>query len=350
MKSSKNKITIYELATLCSTSSSTVSAVMNGTWRTRRIGEATADRIRKVAADCGYMPNLQASGLRRARSGMAGLLIPTHDNRFFTSLSKSFEAEARVRGLVPLMASSLRNPIEEQRITRSLITYAIEFLFVVGARDPEPISELCNAADVPHIFLDLPGKSAPSVISDNYGGAIDLMTALLAEGPDVNGENLRQRAYFIGGDLAHDATFKRVAAFGDILTSAGQPCEAEQIITCGYGAKSGYAAMRALTEKIGGVPTLIFINSQTILQGVLEHFLELPDTAFSSSSIGCWDYHPLATALKFPMHMVRQNSEGLIANAFGLIDQNDIEPQTIQVKTELLRPRQMLSNALGDQG
>ncbi|MDV7142556.1 hypothetical protein R3X27_07655 [Tropicimonas sp. TH_r6] len=76
----------------------------------------------------------------------------------------------------------MRDPEEEQRIARSLIAYAIEFPFVAGVREAEPISDICNAVDVPHIFLDLPGQKAPSVASDNFGGALELMSALLAGG------------------------------------------------------------------------------------------------------------------------------------------------------------------------
>ncbi|MGH1477480.1 MAG: hypothetical protein ACRBM6_01920 [Geminicoccales bacterium] len=85
-------------------------------------------------------------------------------------------------------------------MAKPMIAHAIEFLFVAGVREAEPISALCHAADMPHILLDLPGEKAPSVISDNYGGAIDLVNALLGEGPNANGKNRRERAYFIDGD------------------------------------------------------------------------------------------------------------------------------------------------------
>jgi len=76
----------------------------------------------------------------------------------------------------------------------------------------------------------------------------------------------------------------------------------------------------------------------------------MPDKAFANSAIGCWDYHPLATALKFPMHMVWQNAQNIIAGALGLIDEKNTDPQMIEIKTALLRPRQMHHSAFGDQG
>ncbi len=48
-KDSRKKATIYDLSMLSGISPSTVSAVLNGTWRKRRIKESTAHLIRDLA-------------------------------------------------------------------------------------------------------------------------------------------------------------------------------------------------------------------------------------------------------------------------------------------------------------
>ncbi|TKB27280.1 MAG: LacI family transcriptional regulator, partial [Mesorhizobium sp.] len=45
----KKKATIYDLSVLSGSSPSTVSAVLNGTWRKRRIKESTAETILSLA-------------------------------------------------------------------------------------------------------------------------------------------------------------------------------------------------------------------------------------------------------------------------------------------------------------
>ena len=154
MTRAPRKATIYDIARLSGASPSTVSAALGESWRTRRISEATVEAIRKVAAEQGYSANMQARGLRKARSGLVGMIIPLHDNRFFTALSQSFEAFARERGLVPVIASSLREPEEERRIVETLISYAVDFLFIAGATDPDTVSRMCKAADLRHVFVD----------------------------------------------------------------------------------------------------------------------------------------------------------------------------------------------------
>src|SRR5690606_24986966 len=91
MKRSGKRKTIYDLSALSGCSPSTVSAVLNGSWRKRRISEKTATLVLKLADSQQYTANQQARGLRRSRSGLVGLLLPLYDNRYFSSLAQTFE-------------------------------------------------------------------------------------------------------------------------------------------------------------------------------------------------------------------------------------------------------------------
>ena len=63
----KRKSTIYDLAELADVSASTVSAVLNGNWRERRIAEATAQQRRSALA----ARTASASTARRAACARA---------------------------------------------------------------------------------------------------------------------------------------------------------------------------------------------------------------------------------------------------------------------------------------
>ena len=97
----KRKSTIYDLAELANVSASTVSAVLNGNWRDRRIAEATALKVQRLANTHKYSVNRQASGLRTSKSGLIGMIIPLHDNRFFSAMAQAFEKLARERRWYP---------------------------------------------------------------------------------------------------------------------------------------------------------------------------------------------------------------------------------------------------------
>jgi LacI family fructose operon transcriptional repressor len=220
MAAPKTKPTIYDIARLCEASPSTVSAVLSGSWKTRRISARTAEKIAAVADETGYSANLQARGLRRARSGMVGMILPVHDNHFFAEMSQSFEAHARARGLCPVIVSTLRDPAEERRTVETLIAYAIDSLFIAGATDPAAVGDLCRNADVPHVYVDLPGHDAPSVVSDNFSGAEQLTRTILSHLP-ASDDPVRGRPYFLGGDPGDHATSRLRARFRQERAQAG---------------------------------------------------------------------------------------------------------------------------------
>lgn len=349
MTRATRKSTIYDIARLSGSSPSTVSAALGESWRKRRIAEATVESIRRIASEQGYSTNMQARGLRKASSGLVGMVIPLHDNRFFSSMSQSFEALARDRGLVPIIASSMRDPTEERRVVETLISYAVNYIFIAGATDPEAVTAMCRAADLRHVFVDLPGRGAPSVVSDNYKGASDLTQRLLAESI-ISGQTPRDSIYFIGGDDTDYASARRIAAFRDVLANAGQPVLPEQIIACGYAPRSATREIAALCDRLGSLPSGVFVNSLTAFEGVLGHLSSLPLDAFRSSVIGCYDYDPFAAYLQFPVHMVRQDAHGLIREAYRMIEENPYDLVLTMVEPEQIAPRTYRDSPFSDRG
>lgn len=329
------KATIYDIAEQVGASPSTVSAVLSGSWVKRRISETTVENICKVAAELGYATNKQARGLRQARSGLVGMIIPLHDNRFFSSLSQSFDTLARERGLCPVIASTLRNPSEERRIVETFISYAVDAIFIAGSTDPAQLGELCTSAKLKHIFIDLPGQNAPSVVTDNFSGAQLLTRRILDAMPSAAGA----RPYFLGGSVSDHATARRAAGFRQEVTEKGGVVADEQIIQCGYAPLNAASAITALRQRLGRLPAGLFVNSFSAFEGVMSHFVTLPPAAFTNTAIGCFDYDPFATFLQFPVYMIRQDAHGLITKAYELLDQGETAAIMHKVKPELIEPR-----------
>ncbi len=75
--------------------------------------------------------------------------------------------------------SASRDPEEERETAETLISYAIDELFICGATDPDGLHELCVKAALPHVNIDLPGSKAPSVTTDNFEGGKMLTLAIV---------------------------------------------------------------------------------------------------------------------------------------------------------------------------
>ena len=131
------RTTIYDIASATGVSPTTVSLVLSGVWKKYRIKPATASGIIECARRLGYAVNLNARGLRLSRSGLAGMILPHHRNRFFAGLAEAFEEAARTRDLCPIVVSTHRNPDTELKVAEALLAKQVEFLFIAGVRDPD---------------------------------------------------------------------------------------------------------------------------------------------------------------------------------------------------------------------
>ncbi len=339
------KTTIYDLAQLTGASPSTVSAALNGTWRQRRIKESTVRQIQSIAAQQGYRTNLQARGLRQSRSGLAGLIMPMYDNRFFASLAQSFEVEARRRGLCPITVSTHRDPEEEQRTAETLISYAVDSLFVAGATDPDAISRLCRDAGLRHVNVDLPGSLAPSVISDNHAGAVALTEAMFDARPGADAR-LKSRIYFLGGREKDFATSERIAGFREVVTKRTGQFADEQVVATGYNPETVARQAQVLFQDPETAPRALLVNSTIAFEGGLSFLGSLPPETVESLVVGCYDYDPFVRYLRFPVVMVRQDVEGLIREAFQLLTSEPLiadsagsgAPKIIKVNPALVTP------------
>jgi LacI family transcriptional regulator, fructose operon transcriptional repressor len=331
------KSTIYDLAEKAGTSASTVSAILNGSWQTRRISTDTAQRVLSLASEFKYTVNRQASGLRRNRSGLIGMIIPMHDNRFFGAMSQTFEKLARERHLYPIVVSTLRDPKLELETARTLISYQVEYLVVTGATSPDAISKVCAHHGVRQVNLDLPGKLAPSVISDNHWGAMQL-TLQLIERSSPHRVKARDGIYFVGGIASDNATARRIAGFEEAVKAAFGTVSPQQIDPCGYEADSAEAAVRALYLRIGGLPRALFVNSTIALEGVVRFLKTLPRHEIADSVIGSYDWDPFASFLSFPLLMVKQDIPQLMGEAFKIIDSGVFpKGKIIEVKPQLVQ-------------
>lgn len=330
------KSTIYDLADLSASSAATVSAVLNGTWQKRRISANTAGRILQVAKDAKYSVNRQASGLRKSRSGLIGMIIPMHDNRYFSSMSQTFEQLARARHLVPIVVSTLRDPKLEVETVRTLISYQIEYLVITGATDPDAVSRLCRHHNISHVNVDLPGAKAPSVITDNFWGAHEL-TCKIVEKSKVHVQKSKNCLYFIGGVATDHATNRRINGFTEAVGATMGVFRKSQINTCGYEADSAETAARQLYQKLGGLPRGLFINSTIALEGVVRFLNTLPKSELQGCVVGSYDWDPFAAHLSFPVMMVRQDVVGLLAEAFKMIDSGVFtEGKVVEIRPQLV--------------
>lgn len=323
------RTTIYDLAELAGTSASAVSAVLNGNWKKRRISERLALRIQKIADEQGYSVNMQASALRRERSRIIGMIVPKYDNRYFGSIVERFEIMARDRGLFPIITCTQRDPALEEQAARAMLSYQVECIIATGATDPDRITAICTAAGVRSVNLDLPGRLAPSIISDNFEGARLLTQQVLQRNMDRFG--VREPLIFVGGRGRDNNTVERIRGFRAAHQALGIPEREDCILPCGYAAEKAEQALSRLYETVPDHPRGMFVNSTISLEGVLRWIKHSQPDLLQSSAIGCFDWDPLAQLLSDNIVMARQDVSAMLDKMWSVLDSGELQPILVKV-------------------
>lgn len=328
----RKRPTIYDVATEAAVSGSTVSLVLNGSWQRYRIAPRTAERVLVAAERLGYAANQRARGLRLNRSSLAGMLVPHHRNRFFAGLCESFEAAALERGLCPVVVSTQRDADTAREVARTLVAQRVELLVLAGVQGALGLDALCVEAGIRCVNLDLPGHAAPSVVSDNRGGARELTGRLIETVRAAGGDP--SSLGFIGGLDGEHATDERVAGFLDAGAAHGLRAGAAIVRRCGYEPRAARAAFERVARE--GMPAGLFVNSITALEGFVGWRGDRPigesgsrDASAGDPVVACFDWDPFAAMLSLPVLMMRQDVEGLIDACFELLDAGRSEPDAL---------------------
>lgn len=319
------RLTIYDLAKLADTSASAVSSILNGSWQKRRISKRLAAKVMQIAEREGYSANTQARMLRRARSNIVGMIVPKYDNRYFGAMAEQFEANARERGLFPVVTCTQREPALEVEAVKELISFRAECLIATGATDPDHLTSLCKAAGVQSINLDLPGSAAPSVISDNYTAARDLTDILLDRCERDLG--LVGPLHFVGGRLSDHNTGARLHGFLDAHARRGLVVPDSHRIVPGYSADRIEQELKSLQTMRG--PIGLFVNSTISLEGVVRWFRRLGDGV--ELRYGCFDFDPFAALLPGNVGMVQQDTVSMLNKVFDLLGTGEAPAEPILV-------------------
>ena len=106
----KEKSTIHDIARKLNITASTVSRALNDH---PRISVETKKAVLKAAQKLNYQPNLIAAALRNGKSNIIGIIVPTADRSFFSSVIRGIEEIAN-RGKYNVMICQTYDNYEKE--------------------------------------------------------------------------------------------------------------------------------------------------------------------------------------------------------------------------------------------
>lgn len=177
-------ISIKDIAKQAGVSPTTVSFVLNGKAKEKRISEQVSKKILKLAAKLKYKPNQLARGLRTGKTKTIGLIVEDIANHFFANVAKIVEEEADKFGYKVLYGSTEDNLAKAKGLLEVLEYRQVDGYIITPTPNLDKEIEMLKAARKPIVLMDryLPQIPTNYVMVDNYQGAYDAAEYLLKLG------------------------------------------------------------------------------------------------------------------------------------------------------------------------
>jgi LacI family transcriptional regulator len=253
------RITIKDIAALAGVNISTVSRALKDH---PDIGQTLRDKIKQLAHDLNYHPNMMAVQLRRQKSRTIGLIIPDTNTFFIPSVIKGISNTVKAHGyrlLVLQSGESFEQEIENVRICHE---YGVEGLLISVTNKTEHLEHLdeIQEAGISVVMVDkiLDNTHFDSVTIDDIEATQICIDYLIHTGC--------QRILGVFGNPKMTISLKRLSGFTDTIKAHQfKGIEAKHV----FGGDT-FAAWEAVEKAYTDFkPDGIFAMSDELIAGVI---------------------------------------------------------------------------------
>ena len=298
------RVTSVDVAQQAGVSQSTVSLVFSGKGR-GRVSAATQEKVRRVARELGYRPNVAAQALRLGSSRAVALLVPDVTNPFFARVLRGAQRAAQAAGYTVALVDTGNDRRWEEQSFEALRAGPVDGYLLFEVMPPEGL-----AADEQVVLIESRAPRRSSVRFDSEGGAEAAFRHLLELG--------HRRIGHLAADFDAPTFHLREDARRRVLSAAGlDPDALPRAVTQITIDDARDAAGPLLDEG----PTAVFCDDDIVAAGLYlaarERRLRIP----RDLSVVGFDDMDFARVLDPALTTVALDAELLGATAFALLEE-----------------------------
>ena len=311
--------TLRDVADAAGVHPATASRALNPATR-GLVNADTARRVIKVAESLGYRPNPIARGLKTAKSGTVGLVIPDLTNPLFPPIVRGIEDVLEPAGYSGLIVNTDNDPGREQAQVELLRSRQVEGLIVATALLEHPLLEQLHREGVLMVMVNRrpEGVDVPSITPDDTTG-IELAVAHLASLG-------HRRIAHLAGPSTTSTGLVRARAFRGAVRDLGLDDDPALIATCSYWSEdAGAEALRTLLDA-GAEFTAVVAGNDLIALGCYDVFAERGITCPDDVSVVGFNDMPFLDKLRPPLTTVAIPHQQIGAEAARLLLDSIADP------------------------
>ncbi|MBN2416925.1 LacI family DNA-binding transcriptional regulator [bacterium] len=267
MMKKPSQITLNDLAVELGVSRVTVSKALRDH---PDISSATKKRVRDLAEERGYSPNMMARSLSSRRSHIIGLVVPKITDYFYPTIIKAIYDAMYRNGYEVLLAVSYEDPKREAQHIESLMAMRVDGLLVSVTENTSAPSafEKVTRMGIPMVMfdriLDISGVSCVRV--DDRMAAYRTVEHAIEKGYS----HIANLACYATNPVGRD----RLQGFRDAMHDHGLAIEPEWLIEGGFSKSHGYEGFMRIYRS-GRLPEIIFTAGFSVALGVYKAAAEV---------------------------------------------------------------------------
>jgi LacI family transcriptional regulator len=332
------RIKLSDIARLANVSIATVSYVLNGKGGAQKISQATADRIRKIAREHGYVPNKTARYLKHGRYHLIALIAP-HCADFYAGLLRSIELEGDKHEYQILFSSTFDDIEREETYIKNLIARRVDGVVILPIDVHSQHLQYLTRNHVPTIFFRRRADSSSPhkfmTFGDACGGLI--ATRHLIE------RGCRRIAFcsspvFLGPDYLKVIHQARIEGYKQALKEAGREFCPEDVLVLAEPSPS-YSEDLVEALKMRGYDGIVGISDRAclpILRSLQANGIRVPEQikviGFDNSDYLDFTAPPLSS-IRLPK---AQLGEAMMQALLRMIETREQEKDEVLLKPDLV--------------
>jgi LacI family transcriptional regulator, galactose operon repressor len=331
MDAGTRRVTLVDVARSAGVSIATVSYVVNGRGG---VGEQTRRRVLRAAEELDFRPNRLATGLRRGRSKVLGLLLADIANPFYPEIASGVIDAATRFGYEVFLGHTGDRPEVQKREVRALLDHRCDgLIFTTLAIQDRPLLDELLAARVPfaQAVRRVPGVAADFVGIDDESGGYQAAAHLLSLG-------YRDVALIVGPQFS-SSSHNRASGFHRALREAGVRPAEHRYLECALSREEGYRSCQRLLAS-GGPPEAIVCGDDVIALGAIDALMDAGLRVPGDVAVIGFDDIPFAASRMIELSTVRQPRAQIGAEAVRLLSRRIEHPA--EPPTELILKHELV--------
>jgi LacI family transcriptional regulator len=258
----RERATIHDIARKLDITASTVSRALKDH---PRISEATKKAVLKTARKLNYQPNHLAAALRNGRSNIIGIIVPTIDRSFFSSVIRGIEEMANAAQYNVMICQSYDDYAKEVATVEALLNARVDGIMVSIAKGTDHYGHLnkIKQRGIPLILFDRYTEdiAVSQVILDDFSGAYAAVSHLIRQG-------CTRIAHFTA--LKKISIYReRLRGYREALHHHGLPYEESLVIGSSLQLEDGIDSMKKLLA-LPDPPEAVFSASDYAVMGAMQ--------------------------------------------------------------------------------